>query len=194
MRDYALLGGSFDPIHNGHLHVAREILKFGVVRAVVFLPNARHKFKHSRVLQDFDTRYGLVESALEPGMEVWDDDSTGSGFTSDLMQRLYQKHPARTFYWVIGSDNLANLTQWHNFTWLCRNVRFLVIPRPGYPLDEKILKKIRRKTLRIVPSSISSTLVRKRIAEGKPISGLVPGKIEERVLALYRPLLIKSAR
>ncbi|MGC9362857.1 MAG: nicotinate (nicotinamide) nucleotide adenylyltransferase, partial [Candidatus Syntrophosphaera sp.] len=187
MRDHALLGGSFDPIHNGHLHVARQILRAGIVRSVVFLPNARHNFKGGRVLQDYDVRHELVESALEPGMEVWDDDSTGSGYTSDLMRRLYQKYPNRTFFWVIGSDNLAHLRQWHDFPWLRRNVRFLVIPRPGHPLEEKILKRIHRKTLRIEPSPISSTLVRKRISKGEPITGLVPEKIEQRVIELYRP-------
>lgn len=194
MRDHALLGGSFDPVHNGHLHVARQILRSGVVRSVVFLPNARHNFKRGRVLQEFDVRYELVESALEQGMEVWDDDSTGSGYTSDLMRHLYQKYPTRTFYWVIGSDNLAHLGQWHDFPWLSRNVRFLVIPRPGHPLEERILKRIHRKTLRIEPSPISSTLVRKRIAEGEPVTGLVPEKIERRVIDLYRPLLVRNAR
>lgn len=192
MRDHALLGGSFDPVHNGHLHVARQILRAGIVRSVVFLPNARHNFKRGQVALDFSNRFELVEAALEEGMEVWDDDSRGSGYTSDLMRRLHQKYPGRTFFWVIGSDNLAHLGQWHDFSWLRMNVRFLVIPRPGYPLEERILKRIRRKTLRIEPSPISSTLVRKRIAGGEPITGLVPARIERRVIELYRPLLVNN--
>ena len=189
MISQALLGGSFDPIHNGHLHIAREILRSGLVSGVIFLPNARHNFKQGSVLLDFNTRYDLVASVLEPGMEVWDDDAQGSGFTSELLQRLRRKHPERFFFWVIGSDNLEALPRWHDFPWLRENVRFLIIPRPGYPASGSVLKRIRRKTLKIAPSDVSSTLVRQRIQAGKSIAGLVPRSIAARVVSLYKPLL-----
>ena len=185
----ALLGGSFDPIHNGHLHIAREILRSGLVSGVIFLPNARHNFKQGSVLLDFHARFELVASVLEPGMEVWDDDAQGSGFTSELLQKLYLKHPERSFFWVIGSDNLAGLPRWHDFNWLKGQVRFLIIPRPGYPAAEAVLKRIRRKTLKITPSEVSSTLVRARIKTGESIADLVPQRIEERVKQLYLPLV-----
>ena len=185
----ALLGGSFDPVHNGHLHIAREILRSGSAESVVFLPNARHNFKRDSVLLDYERRRELVAAVLEPGMEVWDDDAQGSGYTSDLLKRLYQKHPDRCFLWVIGSDNLAGLPRWHDFNWLKGQVRFLIIPRPGYPAAEAVLKRIRRKTLKITPSEVSSTLVRARIKTGESIADLVPQRIEERVKQLYLPLV-----
>ncbi|MDD3144352.1 MAG: nicotinate (nicotinamide) nucleotide adenylyltransferase [Candidatus Cloacimonetes bacterium] len=185
----ALLGGSFDPVHNGHLHIAREILRSGSAESVVFLPNARHNFKRDSVLLDYERRRELVAAVLEPGMEVWDDDAQGSGYTSDLLKRLYQKHPDRCFLWVIGSDNLAGLPRWHDFNWLKGQVRFLIIPRPGYPAAEAVLKRIRRKTLKITPSEVSSTLVRARIKTGESITDLVPQRIEERVKQLYLPLV-----
>ncbi len=189
MTRQALLGGSFDPIHNGHLHIAREILRSGLADSVVFLPNARHNFKQGNVLLDYERRYELVASVLEPGMEIWNDDAQGSGYTSDLLKRLYQKHPDRSFLWVIGSDNLAGLSRWHDYAWLKAQVRFLIIPRPGYPAAEKVLKRIHRKTLKITPCEISSTLVRSRIKAGKSIHDLVPERIAERVVQLYQPLL-----
>ncbi|HPH60718.1 MAG TPA: nicotinate (nicotinamide) nucleotide adenylyltransferase [Candidatus Syntrophosphaera sp.] len=185
----ALLGGSFDPVHNGHLHIAREILRSGSAESVVFLPNARHNFKRDSVLLDYERRRELVAAVLEPGMEVWDDDAQGSGYTSDLLKRLYQKHPDRCFLWVIGSDNLAGLPRWHDFNWLKGQVRFLIIPRPGYPAAEAVLKRIRRKTLKITPSEVSSTLVRARIKTGESIADLVPQRIAERVKQLYLPLV-----
>ena len=194
MSTHALFGGSFDPIHNGHLHIAREIVKSGCVDSVVFLPNSRHNFKKGSVLLDFATRFELVKSALGHGMEVWDDDSTGSGYTSDLLQRIYEKYPDHSFYWVIGSDNLASLHTWHDYAWLTTFVRFLVIPRPGFPLELDLLRKIRRKVLQIKPSPVSSTQVRERIAEGKPLKGLVPHALENRIIELYKPLLAKRGK
>ena len=185
----ALLGGSFDPIHNGHLHIAREILRSGLVSGVIFLPNARHNFKQGSVLLDFHARFELVASVLEPGMEVWDDDAQGSGFTSEMLQKLYLKHPERSFFWVIGSDNLEALPRWHDFPWLRQHARFLIIPRPGWPVSGSVLKRIRRKTLKIAPSDVSSTLVRQRIQAGQSIEGLVPRSIAEKVVDLYKPLL-----
>ncbi len=194
MISQALLGGSFDPIHNGHLYIAREILRSGLVEKVIFLPNARHNFKRGSVLLDFASRYELVASALEAGMEVWKDDAEGSGYTADLLKQIYHQHPDRSFLWVIGSDNLATLPNWHDFAWLKANVRFLIIPRPDFPSDERILKRIRRKTLKIVPCEISSTQVRARIKAGKSIRDLVPPSIVDRVVQLYKPLLVKNDR
>ncbi len=193
MTRLALLGGSFDPVHNGHLHIAREILKSGLADKIVFLPNACHNFKRGSVTLDFENRYALVEACLEPGMEAWPDDSAGSGYTADLIRRLRQKLPSAELLWVIGSDNLSSLPRWHDFSWLRANVRFLVIPRPGYPLEDSLLRKIRRKVLRIDPSPVSSTLVRQRLAQGLSISELVPRAIEEKVREFYTPLLNKNA-
>ena len=189
MNRLALLGGSFDPIHSGHLHIARRILALRAAPLVAFLPNARHNFKRDKVLLDFTRRCELVADALEPGMELWDDDATGSGYTADLLRRLYLKYPGREFLWVIGADNLAALPAWHDYDWLRRNVRFLIIPRPGYLPDPAVLKQIRRKTLKIGHCDISSTLVRERIARGQSIRGLVPEHLEQRIVNLYRPLL-----
>ena len=189
MNSLALLGGSFDPIHSGHLHLAREILASDLVGGVVFLPNACHNFKRNRVVLDFPARFALVRDALEPGMETWDDDAVGSGYTADLLQGLYQKYPGRSFFWVIGSDNLPGLPRWHDFRWLKENARFLIIPRPGYPLPPEILDQIEHRVLDCAPSSVSFTLVRQRIAEGKSLRGLVPPRLQRRIIRLYAPLL-----
>lgn len=188
MTTFALLGGSFDPIHNGHLRIARHILESGIADTVAFVPNARHNFKKDSVKLDFPTRLELVKAVLEPNIEAWDDDAAGTGYTADLMRRVYAKYPQAAFYFIIGSDNLANLSAWHDYPWLRQNVRFLIIPRPGYPLQERLLKRIRRKTLKMEPCELSSTRIRQLIAGGKPISGLVPIAIEERVVGLYKPL------
>ena len=185
----ALLGGSFDPVHNGHLHIARGILDARIVDSVIFLPNAIHNFKKDSIVLDFHSRYELVREVMEPGMQVWDDDAQGTGYTSDLLQHLYQKYPEHQFFWVIGSDNLASLDRWHNYPWLKENVKFLIIPRPGYPLIPKVLKEIKHQLLNLTPMDISSTQIRNNIAAGLSIKGLVPDSTLEKVLQLYKPLL-----
>jgi nicotinate-nucleotide adenylyltransferase len=161
------------------------------VSRLVFLPNARHNFKKGNVVLDFQHRLALVRDALEPGMEAWEDDADGSGYTAELLQKLYRKHPQVLFHFVIGSDNLANLPLWYDFAWLRANARFLIIPRPGYPLPQNVLRRIKRKTLKIEPCPISSSQIRSRIAAEKSISGLVPESLEQRIIELYRPLLAK---
>ncbi|MCB5245260.1 MAG: nicotinate (nicotinamide) nucleotide adenylyltransferase [Candidatus Cloacimonadaceae bacterium] len=190
MSKLALLGGSFDPIHNGHLHIARGILHSQLVESVIFLPNANHNFKKDDIVLDFNSRYKLVKEVIEPGMQVWDDDAKGSGYTADLLKRLYKKYPEHQFFWVIGSDNLASLSRWHNYEWLKENVQFLIIPRPGYTLIPEVLQEIKYQVMNITPIDISSTQIRNNIAAGLSIKGLVPDSILEEVLNLYKPLLV----
>jgi len=189
MSNLALLGGSFDPVHNGHLHIARGILHSGLVESVIFLPNAIHNFKKDRIVLDFNSRYELVKEVMEPGMQVWDDDAKGTGYTSDLLQHLYKKYPEHQFFWVIGSDNLASLSRWHNYPWLKENVQFLIIPRPGYPIIPEVINEIKHQVLNLTPIDISSTQIRNNIAAGLSIKGLVPDSILDKVLQLYKPLL-----
>lgn len=185
----AVLGGSFDPIHNGHLHIARQILAAGAADRVAFVPNNRHNFKGESVVLPFTKRHDLIALVLEPGMELWGDDASGSGFTSDLLRRLYLKHPEDRLLFAIGSDNLASLTRWHEYAWLRDHAEFLILPRPEYPMPEEVLGQIKAHVLRIELSSVSSTDIRNRILAGLSIAGLVPEAIQIRVTRLYREAL-----
>jgi nicotinate-nucleotide adenylyltransferase len=182
----ALLGGTFDPVHNGHLHLARQILRKGAADRVAFLPNNRHNFKGDKVILPYSVRFELIAAVLEEGMELWDDDREGSGYTSDLLRRLYKLHPETRLPFVIGSDNLESVSRWHDFPWLRDNAEFLVIPRPGYPAATVSIPGVRASVLAAEPSGVSSTGVRERLRRGLPITGLVPAAIEDKVAMLYR--------
>lgn len=184
--DYALLGGSFDPVHNGHLHLAREIMALGLAAQVAFLPVNRHNFKHQTCVLDYPTRYRLIALTLEEGMLLWDDDAEGSGYTSDLMRRIYARYPGKRFAFVIGADNLSTLPDWHEADWLRENVDFLVLPRPGYPMDQHINSGFRLHLADIATTPESSTLIRERIARGEDARDMLPESIAGLVHHLYK--------
>lgn len=191
---YAILGGSFDPIHNGHLGLACQILELSPTKKVVFMPNCKHRFKPSEVRLSFAERCKNIRLALEPypGFELWLEDSTGSGYTADLMQRLYTLHPDKKFCFVIGSDNLDNLQQWYNYEWLRSNLFFLIIPRPGAELLSPTLSQIRHFVLKTEPIDVSSTQIRRLIRAGKSITGLVPEPMESILTECYKRFYEKA--
>jgi len=195
----ALLGGSFDPIHNGHLHIARSILVDKRFNRVVFIPNGRHNFKRDSVFLGFDTRISLIKKAISTVPEshpshlnpspfsVWDIDQPdrSSGYTSDLMKKIFALYPDQEFYFVIGADNLQSLDNWHQAEWLKTHVSFLIIPRPGSDICKKQLSSLKYLYLPIPLSPISSTQIRSLIAQGKPVTGLVPASLETEITLLY---------
>ncbi len=183
----AVLGGSFDPIHLGHLHIANQVLKLSSVKQVLFIPNGNHHFKVGKVRLSFSERYALVQRAIadEPRFAVSDADKIGSGYTAHLMRRLFAENPQTRFVFIIGSDNLPKLDKWFDFSWLASNLHFLVLPRPGYEILADTLPTIKASLLPIELSPISSTEVKRCIDSGKSIRGLVPQSLEEDIIRLY---------
>jgi len=183
----AILGGSFDPVHLGHLHIAKQIITLSRVAKVLFVPNGKHNFKKDTVLLTFSERLSLIKAAIagEPRFDVSTADRSGSGYTSELMQKLMSENPETRYVFIIGSDNLGSLHNWHNFTWLQQHVHFLVLPRPGYQLDQLVVSTIKASLLHIELSTVSSSEIRAKIAAGTSIHGLVPESLEHRIVKLY---------
>jgi nicotinate-nucleotide adenylyltransferase len=182
---HAILGGSFDPVHNGHLNIARHLLALDHVEGVVFIPVRNHNFKGNSIILDWESRYALLQRVMEPGMQVWDSDACGSGYTCDLMQDLSVKHPGTRFMFVIGSDNISSLPKWHNAEWLMRNVCFLAVQRPGFPVPEKLPQGFDIQFAEVPALDVSSTCIRDRVLHGESIWGLVPESILAEVERLY---------
>lgn len=180
----ALIGGSFDPIHNGHLHLARELLKDPSIQELAFVPVGRHHFKRDQMILSYAQRLGLISHVLEPGMQLWEDDAQGSGYTADLIRKLQLKYPKKSFAFVIGSDNLTQLPLWRDYEWLRQNLLFIVVARPGYqgnlpePSPRCLFPALN-------PPDISSSQIRSLLAKGSSIAGMVPQVIEEELIRLY---------
>lgn len=181
----AILGGSFDPIHLGHLHVGSQILLSPEIERLIFMPVRHHHFKTDSIIAGFETRLRLIRTCLQEGMEAWDTDGSGSGFSADLMKKLQSLHPEMDFLFVIGADNLPTLTAWYDFEWLRYNVQFLVIPRPEFPPDAMMLSLISARVLDIPLSPVSSSEVRRKALAGESLEGLVPAQIIKEVSAIY---------
>jgi len=184
----AVLGGSFDPIHLGHLHIAAQILRTSFVKEVLFVPSDRHNFKRDSLILDYNTRCRLVKAAIqnEPRFAFSDADQGSQGYSAELMQKLSSEHPGTPFVFVIGSDNLPGLKKWNNAEWLQANVKFLVLPRPGHEITENDLAGWKTVILPISLSPISATGIRQRIARGESIHNMVPEFLEAEIVQLYK--------
>jgi nicotinate-nucleotide adenylyltransferase len=191
-----ILGGSFDPVHLGHLHIAGQVLEMGAAQEVWFVPSGNHRFKQSIILLDFDARISLIQRAIasEPRFKCLDIDRAGfgDGTTYDIMQRLKNTYPQHSFSFLIGMDNLSQLPQWFNFNWLKDNVRFLISIRPGYSSDPAVISQLKDFSyLNCKPMDISSTNIRARLSSGLGIQGLVPHTLLIEITKLYKAILIK---
>ena len=183
----AVLGGSFDPFHLGHLHIATQVLAKSEISELIFVPCAKHPFKTDSIHLSYSERCVLIEHAIRniPGLSLSRADEHGSGFTSHLMQMLFHEHPEKHFVFIIGSDNLRHLDKWHDFPWLCANLHFIILPRPDYSLDEANSLPIRASILPIPLSPISSSDIRHRLTLGESINSLVPACLEDEIIRLY---------
>ena len=185
----AIIGGSFDPIHNGHLHIAGEILRLTSIEKVIFVPSGKHHFKKSQIHLNYNRRLELLSLACKANdrFEVWDIDSPAtSGYTADMFKQLYRDYPEQRFSFVLGSDNISQLPRWHDFEWLSQNVEFLIIPRPDATIPPEVLESIRYQVLDCELSPISSTEIRHNIKSHVPITGLVPPDLEQQIIASYQ--------
>lgn len=185
-----LLGGSFNPIHNGHLAIAETVKKKLRLDKIWFLPSGKHPFKRNNEFLPPSLRYQLVQTAIKnySDFEVHDFDfhhSGGYSYTDELIKRIKNKFPEDIFYFIIGADLVPELSKWHNFQWLLKNVKFVVVNRPDADkskfIDLDYVSRLR--FVKMKPVDISSTDIRDRLFFGNSISGLVPPEVEKKLLA-----------
>jgi len=171
-----ILGGAFNPPHNGHLMIARQVLDYTDVHEVWFLPNygqippkpvadVVHRMAMTRLLRLNKTKV----SALEV-------DNMLDGDTINLLPLLPKKN---TYRFIVGSDQLSTFHMWGQWQVLLKKLPFLVFPRYGYP-NEPLYQNMTVVTHKdLVGSNLSSTKVRNRIAAGLSIGQFVPKEIAE---------------
>ncbi len=134
----AVLGGSFDPIHNGHLMIANYIIKHKIADEVLFVPACVSPFKDGGAVASPEDRIEMVKLAIEgcEGLSYSDMELTreGKSYTYDTMMTLKQIYPDVNLKFIIGMDNLATLNAWYKAQELVQHVDFIIYPRPGYSL------------------------------------------------------------
>ncbi len=198
-----ILGGSFDPIHNAHLHVAREAMKRLSLDRVLFMPASRPPHKKDRALTPGDARLAMVKLAIAgaSGFDVSDAElrREGPSYTIDTVSvELSRLGQGWEIFFLVGADQALELDTWYRIGTLVTVCTLVPMTRPGFrladldrlserlPLD--VVRRIQASALEIPPMDVSSTEVRRRVKEGKSIDGLVPAAVADyiRERGLYR--------
>ena len=186
-----LLGGSFDPLHVGHIALAQIATQALELDKVLFLPTGNHPLKQYMNLLPAEKRFQLVQKAITsyPGFEAskLDMENTDLSYSAELIKRLHKIYPKDELYFLTGDDIITELPQWHNWEWLLQNVQFVVAKRPDTNREKWQDLEYLEYFLFIdmKPQDISSTEIRQKIKDNKSISGLVPKIIEEEIASLY---------
>jgi len=186
------MGGTFDPIHNGHLVAASEVADLFELDEVVFVPTGEPWQKEGRRVSPAEDRYlmTVIATASNPRFSVSrvDIDRGGRTYTKDTLQDLHQLNPASELYFITGADALASILSWQDWEELFAVAKFVGVSRPGYELDGQhivaAIDELPEDALHLVeiPAlAISSSDCRARAARSRPIWYLVPDGVVQYV-------------
>lgn len=171
-----ILGGSFDPPHFGHLLVARQTLEVMDLDQVWLMPYYSHQWKKtsSNVADRLAMANLIIEKEImTSNLEI----KNKIAYTIDSVN-LLKKKCSHDFYFIVGSDILSEFDRWERREKLTQELIFLVFPRNGYPLPNKLPKGfVAVKSKNLVTSNISSTIVRNRLVKGLSVTGLIPESV-----------------
>jgi len=179
-----LYGGSFNPVHLGHLLVAQAALEELSLNWLSFIPAAQSPFKPDATLAPPRDRLRLLRLALAgyPQYSIDDQEIRRGGISySVLTVRDYAlRHPGARLYYLIGADHAPFLPKWREAQELAQRAEFVVIPRPGTP-DQPLPNPFRGRQLRGFPLRVSSSEIRERVRQGRPIDLLVGPAVAEAI-------------
>jgi nicotinate-nucleotide adenylyltransferase len=173
-----VMGGTFDPIHHGHLVAASEVQSLYGLDEVVFVPTGQPWQKADRRVSSAEDRYlmTVIATASNPRFTVSrvDIDRPGPTYTIDTLRDIKADRPDDELFFITGADALAEILSWKDADRLFELAHFIGVTRPGHVLSDKGLPE-HRVTLQEVPAmAISSTDCRARVADGEPVWYLVP--------------------
>lgn len=179
MKRIGIFGGSFNPIHNGHIALAQAVLRQCALDEVWLMVSPQNPLKqNSTDLLDNQLRLQMAEKALEgvEGVKACDYEFRlpKPSYTWNTLQHLSKDYPDYTFSLLIGGDNWAHFTRWRHWKDILRCHQVIVYPREDYPgtIDVPLL-------------DVSSTEIRQRVREGKSVEGMVPDSIIPLVKKYY---------
>lgn len=193
----AIMGGTFDPVHYGHL-VTAEAARCGfTLDKVVFVPSGRPPHKQERKISPAEHRLAMTQLAIatNPSFEVSrvEIDRPGFSYAVDTVAAFHERYGQEAeIYFITGADAILEILTWKNVDRLMEVCHFIAATRPGFQLSdmENILPRFRGKIIFMeVPAlAISSTDIRERVRRGRPIKYLLPEPVEEYIYqhGLYR--------
>lgn len=185
----ALLGGTFNPLHNGHLAIARCVLEQGLADEVWLLVTPCNPWKKDQKLLDDRLRYDMAADAVRDIKGIFASDYEFNlpkpSYTANTLRRISADYPDREFILTIGADNWVKFENWREADFILKNYRIIVYPRTGY---ETAAMPDGVALLKYPLVDLSSTDIRNRVAKGEPINEMVPASVARtiQVLNLYR--------
>nr|WP_269936989.1 nicotinate-nucleotide adenylyltransferase [Arthrobacter sp. HY1533] len=171
-----VMGGTFDPIHHGHLVAASEVASVFKLDEVIFVPTGEPWQKAKKKVSAAEHRYlmTVIATAANPRFTVSrvDIDRPGPTFTIDTLRDLRRMRPEADLFFITGADAMAQIMSWKDSDELWKLAHFVGVTRPGHVLDGRGRKDV--SLLEVPAMAISSTDCRKRVAEHNPVWYLVP--------------------
>ena len=191
-----VMGGTFDPIHHGHLVAASEAAHRFALDEVVFVPTGQPWQKAGRQISPAEDRYlmTVIATASNPRFTVSrvDIDRKGPTYTIDTLRDLREVYPDAQLYFITGADALSSIMSWHDWDKMFELAQFVGVTRPGYELTEDMLPADIQERVHLIDipaMAISSTDCRERASQGRPVWYLVPDGVVQYIAkhGLYRP-------
>jgi nicotinate-nucleotide adenylyltransferase len=192
-KKYGIYGGSFDPIHIGHIALAESAVRECGLDKLIFMPAYISPFKQDRHVTDGHDRCGMIEAALKINsafcLSRYELNKKGPSYTVETL-RHWKKLLDGELYFILGFDSAVQVDKWYEGEEILTDYHLLTARRPDtdYVKGLKILESFRRKygaritVLDMLPVDASSTNIRNLIKEGKPITGLVPPGVEDYII------------
>ncbi len=179
-----VLGGSFNPIHSGHLMLASYIAQYGPVDSVWLVLSPRSPFKSDKILAPDSHRLAMLEMACELSPVINSCDIELSlprpSYTITTLRTLAARYPDKTFRLIIGSDNWAGFSGWKESEAILDEFGLMIYPRPDYELGE--VHDSRVTPIKAPVIEVSSSFVRKGISEGKDMNFFLPSQVYEYII------------
>ena len=187
-----VMGGTFDPVHHGHLVAASEVASLFRLDEVVFVPTGQPWQKHSGEVSSAEDRYlmTVIATASNPSFSVSrvDIDRDGPTYTVDTLRDLQAERPDAQLYFITGADALSQILSWRRAEEVFELAHFIAVTRPGYELDDDHLPAGSVSLLEVPAMAISSSGCRDRVGRGLPVWYLVPDGVVQYIekRRLYR--------
>jgi nicotinate-nucleotide adenylyltransferase len=184
MQRIGLFGGSFDPVHLGHLLVAQAVIEELGLERLFFIPAAQSPFKPESKSAAASSRLQLLRLALAGKTNCEIDEQEirrgGVSYTIETLRDYVRRFPKAELFYLIGADNVAKLNEWREAGELAKLAEFVAIPRPGGAMSN-FPPPFRGRTLKGFPLGVSSSEIRARVKAGLPIDHLVPPPVAEAI-------------
>lgn len=177
---FGILGGTFDPIHVGHLRMAEVVREKMRLDKIIFVPSNLPPHKSSRGIADAKDRLQMVRLAIAENscfeLSLFEIEKPGKSYTIDTVRYLSQHDPSAQLFFIIGFDRLSTLHQWKDIKEILKIVEFVAVNRPG---DFRGKQTIEHHTVGMPGMDISSSEIRRLVKQGKSIRYLVSDPVRE---------------